>query len=339
MQRLNVTTWITIATMLLSGMLLSGCQLPAPRSTGAAPSLNGDAATRLESALAGDYDNDEQVRQARAGVRAGTQVAVPHLREQWRLLQRDRGQSLWLWHWQSQDPLGTATADWLYRIVPAADGNRIVLTPYRAIDPAAAQASLTDKKKDFKFAAAQWAELTPCALSGEWKSTQFSASADATACSALLPGLGESASLLPLRFTLDADMLRAATFADQARGTGAGIDARRLRWFSGWAAINGGGPKAQAANQDWHMQKDLRLASEGGRIPLRWRDGAASGYSLELVRTTYAERKLSVLQLNVIDDANGQTIDYAWTNPEATAIGINLGWLQVGFSQAAAAPE
>jgi hypothetical protein len=134
-------------------------------------------------------------------------------------------------------------------------------------------------------------------------------------------------------------MLRAATFADQARGAGAGIDARRLRWFSGWAAINGGGPKAQATNQDWHTQKDLRLSSEGGRVPLRWRDGAASGYSLELVRTTYAERKLSVLQLNVVDDASGQTIDYAWTNPEAQAIGVNLGWLQVGFTQAAAAPE
>jgi hypothetical protein len=212
-----------------------------------------------------------------------------------------------------------------------------VLTPYRAIDPAAAQAAIAEQKKSFNFVAAQWAELTPCALSGEWKSTQFNASADVTACSALLPGLGASASLLPLRFTLDADMLRAGTFADQARGAGAGIDARRLRWFSGWAAINGGGPKAQAANQDWHQQNDLRLSSEGGRVPLRWRDGAASGYSLELVRTTYAGRKLSVLQLNVIDDASGQTIDYAWTNPEAQAIGVNLGWLQVGFTQAAAA--
>ena len=44
-------------------------------------------------------------------------------------------------------------------------------------------------------------------------------------------------------------------------------------------------------------------------------------------------------QLNVIDDASGQTIDYAWTNPEASAIGVNLGWLQVGFTQAGAAQE
>jgi CpeT/CpcT family (DUF1001) len=333
-QRLRVMTWMAM-TM---AALLSGCQMPAPRGAGAVHNNGGDAAMRLETALGGDYDNDEQVRQARAGVRAGSQVAVQHLREQWRLLQHERDHSLWLWHWQSQDPSAVATADWLYRVAAASDGNRIVLTPYRAIDPAAAKAALTDKK-DFKFVAAQWAELAPCALTGEWKSTQFSASADATACSALLPGLGESASLLPLRLMLDGDMLYAATFADQARGAGAGTDARRLRWFSGWAAINGGGPKAKATNQDWHTQKDLRLSSEGGRIPLRWRDGAASGYSLELVRTTYAERKLSVLQLNVVEDASGQTIDYAWTNPEAMAIGINLGWLQVGFTRAAAAPE
>jgi hypothetical protein len=325
--RSMMTMWMVVILA-----LLSGCQLPPARSSGT--TSNGDATTRLDAALAGDYDNDAQVRQARAGVRAGSQVAVPHLREQWRLLEHGRDHDLWLWHWQLQDKSGT-TADWLYRLVAANDASHIVLTPYRAIDPAAAKAALADKT--FKFVAAQWAELAPCALTGEWKNAQFSASADATACSALLSGLGESASLLPLRLTLDGDMLHAATFADQARGADAGIDARRLRWFSGWAAINGGGPKAKAENQDWHMQKNLRLSSEGGRIPLHWRDGAASGYSLELMRATYAERKLSVLQLNVIDDASGQTIDYAWTNPEATAVGVNLGWLQVGMTQAAPA--
>src|SRR5450755_3114504 len=133
-QRFVVATW-----MALTMLVLSGCELPAPRAGGAAVN-NGDAVTRLETALGGDYDNDEQVRQARAGVRAGSQVAVPHLREQWRLLQHERDHSLWLWHWQSQDPSAVATADWLYRVAAASDGNRIVLTPYRAIDPAAAKA-------------------------------------------------------------------------------------------------------------------------------------------------------------------------------------------------------
>ena len=109
-------------------------------------------------------------------------------------------------------------------------------------------------------------------------------------------------------------------------------EARRVRWFSGWAAINGGGPRASAENQDWHLQRDLRLGSEGSRIALHWRDGAPSGYSLELERTSYPERKLSVLQLNVIEDASGKTMTYAWTDPHADAIGLNLGWLQVGLT-------
>jgi hypothetical protein len=195
-----------------------------------------------------------------------------------------------------------------------------------------------DRKQKFRFDAAQWAELAPCAQTGAWKDAQFHAQADTPACSAMLPGLGESAALLPLRLTLDDEMLHAATFADQARGADAQIDARRVHWFSGWAAINGGGPKARAGNQDWHMQKNLRLSSEGGRAELHWRDGAASGWSLELARTTYAERKLHVLQLNVIDDASGQTIDYVWADPAAGAIGFNLGWLQAGLTREAPQP-
>ena len=327
--RSMITLW-----MVAVFVLLSGCQMPAQRSGGAA--IDGGALARLDAALAGEYDNHEQVQQAAAKVRAGNAVDVLHLRERWRLLERNRADSLWLWHLHTLDQKTVTDAVWLYRLAAAGDGSRVSLTPYRAIDPAVAKAALANKKNDFKFVAAQWAELTPCTQTGEWKNTQFSASADVAACSALLPGLGESASLLPLRLVLDGDMLHAATFADHARGADASVDARRLRWFSGWAAINGGGPKAQAGNQDWHIQKDLRLSSEGGRIPLRWRDGAASGYSLELVRASYPERKLNVLQLNVIDDASGQTLDYVWVNPEATAIGINLGWLQVGVMQVVA---
>jgi hypothetical protein len=322
-----MSRWLLIATVLV----LSACQTFAPHGANAAKA--GDAYARVDAALAGQYDNDEQVRQAREGVQAGKKIAVPHLREQWRLLGRDNGDSLWLWRLQEMDQAGVAT-DWLYRVAAAKDGTHVVLTPYRAIDPQTT-VDLNDAKKSFKFVAEQWAVLEPCAQTGEWKNAEFSASANVAACSALLPGLGATAAQLPLRLTLNGDMLHMATFADEARGADAGVDLRRLRWFSGWAVINGGGPKARAENQDWHTQNDLHLSSEGGRTHLHWRDGANSGYSLELVRVTYVERKFSVLQLNVVDDASGQTVDYVWANPEATAIGLNLGWLQVGVTQEA----
>ncbi len=107
--------------------------------------------------------------------------------------------------------------------------------------------------------------------------------------------------------------------------------AAQARSFIGWAAINGGGPHARADNTDWHLQNDLRLAESGGRVPLHWRDGLATGYSLELRHQSYPERKLKVLQLDVIEDVNGKTLTYAWTDESANVIGLNLGWLQVGL--------
>jgi len=307
--------------LMVAGVVaISGCQVAPGRGIAG----SGDALARLAAALPGEYDNHEQAMHAKGG------VAVPHLRETWKSL----GDDLWLWKLQIRDAPNAAEASWLYRLA-AVDG-RIKLTPYRALDPAAIKAALGEPSR-FRFDTTQWAELAPCAQTGGWKSTQFTAAADAGACSALLSGLGESAGLLPLRLSMEGDMLHTATFADQARGAEAGIDARRLRWFGGWAAINGGGPKAQSDNQDWHMQKDLHLSSEGGRVPLRWRDGAVSGWSLELARTSYPERKLDVLQLNLIDDASGRVLDYVWANPETTAIGFNLGWVQVGLTPASEA--
>jgi hypothetical protein len=321
-----------VALLILFG-LLAACQNAPSR---VAPT--GDALARLDAALAGDWDNHEQARRASVEAHAGAVVAVPPVRETLRLADRRRDGSLWFWRLESGDAKARTHALWLVLATAADNGNRVTLTPYRPLDPVVTDA-MFDGKRKFVFDPAQWAELAPCAQIGAWKDAQFQSQADAGACSAMLPGLGAAAALLPLRLAVDGEMLRSSTFADQARGADAGIDARRVRWFAGWAAINGGGPKARAGNQDWHMQKDLRLSSEGGRVELRWRDGAASGYSLELERTTYAERKLHVLQLNVIDDASGQVMDYVWTDPAAGAVGFNLGWLQVGLTRESATPQ
>ena len=318
--------------MAMALMLLGGCEA-APTHNRVAAAGASDALGRLEEALPGDYDNDEQVRAASAGARSGSRLAVPHLRQQLRRLEQGRGGNFWLWQLQSRD-MATATQSlWIYRIAASGDGKRVVLTPYRALDPAKVAAEFADPKLEFRFVPERWAELAPCALSGEWKSGGFSAAADVGTCSALLPGLGISAGLLPLRFSVDGEMLRVATFADQARGADATIEARLVRWFAGWSAINGGGPNAKPENQDWHTHDDLRISSSGGRVSLRFRDGAASGYSLELQRRDYPERKLTVLQLNVVEDGSGRIAYYVWTSPNADLIGINLGWLQVGLTR------
>jgi hypothetical protein len=287
--------------------------------------------TQLASVLPGDFDNHEQI------ARDSGRVEALHVQHSLRLVDRGREEITWLWRLHSEGKQ-QRDAIWFTRAHQAADGRHVRIVLYRSIDPAAARAQFAEAPQPFHFDPAQWAELDACAENGQWDGAKFSSAADSTACSALLPGLGDDAALLPLRLSTDADMIRVATFSDLSRGADAVEEARRVRWFSGWAAINGGGPRATAANQDWHMQNGLRLSSEGGRVALHWRDGAPSGYSLELERTSYPERKLSVLQLNVIDDSSSKTLTYVWTDMHANAIGVNLGWLQGGFTEQAAKP-
>jgi len=312
---------------MLAGLVAAGgCQSLAP--VGKYPRAGSDdALARLVAVLPGEYDNHEQVAHGR------TEPAPTRIQHELLLVDRDRDAFTWLWRLRSADKAAT-TSTWLLRAQAGEKGGHVRIVPYRPLDAAGVEAAFGKAPKTFKFVAEQWAELAPCALDGAWDGTKFVAAASVEACSALLPGLGETAALLPLRLQLDGDMLRTATFSDSARGADAIELARRVRWFDGWAAINGGGPQAKAANQDWHLDRDLRLSSEGGRAALKWRDGSPSGYTLELERTAYPERKLTVLQLNVIDDRSGATLTYAWSDPQAQSIGVNLGWLQAGLTQA-----
>jgi len=322
--------------LLFSLAALAGCQGLGTTSQHARTSPGSDAGTvaSLAAVLSGDYDNHEQVERARAANKAGTGIEPMHVQHSMRVVESSRDSASWLWRLSVPGKTG-ASSIWLFNAQVTADGHHIRLVPSRPTDTAAAQAQFADPAKAFHFEAAQWAPLEPCAQSGQWDGAKFSATANVESCSALLPGLGQDAALLPLRMSIDADMLRVATFADSSRGADANEEARRVRWYDGWAAINGGGPNAKSDNNDWHLQRDLHLSSEGGRATLRWRDGAPSGYSLELERTSYPERKLSVLQLNVIEDGSGRTMTYVWTDPAAAAIGVNLGWLQVGLGPAA----
>jgi hypothetical protein len=327
---------VRIALVVLLLSFLAGCQAAGPRRPAGETAADGDAISRLVRALPGDYDNHEQVAHAAAMRKSDGAIAPLQVQHGLRVVESGRDGTSLLWRLAIAGQQTTAV--WLLRIQASADGRHLRLLPFRPLDAALAQKQFVDPVATFRFDAAQWAALEPCAQSGQWDNAAFSAAASVEACSALLPGLGQEAALLPLRFTLAQDMLHVATFADTSRGSDAIEDARRVRWFDGWAAINGGGPQARSDNNDWHLQRDLRLSSEGGRVNLRWRDGAASGYSLQLERTSYPERKLAVLQLEVIEDASGRIVTYAWSDPAAASLGFNLGWLQAGFVQQVAAP-
>lgn len=285
----------------------------------AGPARSARPAVVAEPVLNGEFDNHEQVWLAReAGANA---VAPPHV-----VVTIEPAQAEWsIWRIRL-DATPPLEATWAMRRTTASDGTT-TWTPHHALGATPAAAA--------KFDAQQWTALDACALRGTRSAAGSKAQADVAACTALAPGVGAQAALLPLEVERNGEMLRIRLYADQARGADAHEDTRLVRWFGGWAAVNGAGPKAGAENNDWHMDRALRLGSEGGRYALKWRDGAASGYSLGLERLTYRDGNVPVLKLSIVDDSDGRTLAYSWANPEATRIGINLGWVQVGLQSEA----
>ncbi|HEY0230942.1 MAG TPA: hypothetical protein VGC55_06805 [Dokdonella sp.] len=268
----------------------------------------------------GVFDNHEQVWLAResAGSAAPPHVVVtiePTAQADW---------SIWRIHLDAAVPLD---AVWAMQRIGA--GETASLLPHRAMDASIAANAAA-------FDARLWVPLDACALHGTLTSLGAHVAADVAACTTLAPGLGAQTALLPIALEREGEWLHARLYADQARGADARAQLRQVQIFSGWAAINGAGANAPA-NNDWHMNRAMQLGNEGGRAPLTWRDGKASGYSLTLERVTYRDGNAPVLKLSVIDDASGQGIAYAWANPEATQIGINLGWVQVGLGRNAPA--
>ena len=297
-----------------SAILLCACQ--------SAPSRN--MATEVAAASGprawfdGEYDNHEQTTQVAT-------IAIPRVRFGITPLQRP-GWYAWKVQLSGSSEL---TATWVMRSLKRVDGS-LELTPYRAL--------VGSPSLDKDFDTNQWVALDACALRGAATASGLEVRADLASCSTVAPGIGASAALLPLTIEHDGDALRVRLYADQARGPEALIEARRVTWYGGWAAINGAGQNAKPESTDWHMNKDLRISNEGGKTPLKWRDGQRSGYSLELERATYRDGNVAVVKLSVIEDASGRAIAYAWANPEATRIGINLGWIQVGLDSAAPKP-
>ena len=303
----------TILILFCSTILLCACQSNPSRSkTAVVPVSNGQRAW-----FDGEYDNHEQVTLAGA-------IAVPRVRFEITPLQKPG------WYAWKVKLSGTSElmATWVMRSLKRVDGS-LELTPYRALAAAPALG------KDFDLN--QWVALDACALRGAATASGLEVRSDLASCSTVAPGIGVTAALLPLTIEHDGDALRVRLYADQARGPEAMIAARRVTWYGGWAAINGAGQSAKPESTDWHMNKQIRMSNEGGKVALKWRDGQNSGYSLELERATYRDGNVAVVKLSVIEDASGRAIAYAWANPEATRIGINLGWIQVGLDSAAPA--
>ena len=106
---------------------------------------------------------------------------------------------------------------------------------------------------------------------------------------------------------------------------------RKVRYFTGWAALQKNKLDESAAEDEFLFIQGLRLHNEGQIIPLVTKEGQDTGYKVELAQLTYQNTKTAILKLAVLDK-DDYAFTYIWANPQAERLGINMRWMQVGLT-------
>jgi hypothetical protein len=95
---------------------------------------------------------------------------------------------------------------------------------------------------------------------------------------------------------------------------------KRIRTFTGWVAIK------REGGEEWETTlRDISIHDQGQIVKV------SEKYSLQIAQLRF-QQQVPVLVLRVVDNVTGKWISYSWTNPEAERVGINIGWLQSGFT-------
>lgn len=117
------------------------------------------------------------------------------------------------------------------------------------------------------------------------------------------------------------------------------IKNRKVRYFTGWVYFNRAGKDAKPEDKTFSSRRDLMIHTEGQKLPLLYEDGTPSPYLIELAQLTYQNTKTPILTLALLDRNTMKSITYIWANTDATRVGMNLGWFQVGLTQKADQPQ
>jgi hypothetical protein len=271
----------------------------------AAHAQAGDAA-RVAAWLAGEWNNHEQVWQQRIDNRAptagaapapATAPAVPHRQA---VLRAGADGSLKLqWHEGAIHGRGAAAASHSLRVAAAEAGRLSLALDGSACTVALVRAAGGDEAWAGSSAPGQ------CTLGTEKRRVQLR----------LTPGQIE--------------------WSEQAEASAAAAPALRLRkqrYFEGWVWFRNAGPGASPDDKDTSFMAKIALHSEGQRLVLKRKDGSDSPWELEFAVLTYQNTRRPVLKFGLVDRASGKSIAYTWANPEASNIGLNIGWFQSGLT-------
>jgi hypothetical protein len=103
----------------------------------------------------------------------------------------------------------------------------------------------------------------------------------------------------------------------------------RARPVSCWAAIPKDTKKPDGSD-DWYFVNDLKMHDQGGRVSAGGGDTGAKPIVLRMrnvIWSTGTNRPSIVLYVHT-PDAPDKAVSYAWADPDAKRLGINLRWMQ-----------
>jgi hypothetical protein len=112
------------------------------------------------------------------------------------------------------------------------------------------------------------------------------------------------------------------------------LDYRRARSFTCWLSAPKAAPKLDGSI-DWFYAGKLKLHDQGGRVWVESPELEAKrvGYKLRNVVWPYGSNKPALTLYIYRGEDESKAVSYAWTDPEAKLIGINLRWVQGSCSR------
>jgi hypothetical protein len=284
----------------------------------------------------GEYDNHEQVWQEEGEKSAQPHEHIHHIFTPVKIAAL--GEQVYFVQQTLNDDPENIYRLRAYTLQEDADRSALVMTIYRFKDEAVAKDAYRTPEKLAVLTLDDFTTIPGCEVYWQWHEPHFKGTMVQDACSFVSERSGKRI-IVNDDLRLSKDELWIRDVAVDEEGKPVFGDAKRshhinrkVRYYDGWAAMKRGGKKAEADSKDWVGVRGLRLHNEGRTIKLVSDSGEALGYSVQLARLTYQNTTTPILKLALIDDATGKTLSYAWAEPDGKRLGINLGWLQVGFT-------
>ena len=109
-------------------------------------------------------------------------------------------------------------------------------------------------------------------------------------------------------------------------------NSRKVRYYQGWAGVQKNQVDPNASADDWIFARGLRLHNEGQRIALLDKDGSESGFEIQLAKLTYQNTKVPILVLKLFRSGETKSFAYSWAETDSSRVGINLRWIQTGWT-------